>query len=114
MKKYKVTWKIRVYPFNETEYFDTYREACEFAKKLRTKWAVDIRDARAHRKPVELREHHTALAHGYWPVRDDAKTTTYRGRFGVGYIQHRATLRGVNGRRNNSYHRITYYVESEG
>lgn len=114
MKKFKVTWRISVYPFNETEYFDTYAEAREFAKRLRTKWAwsVDVRDAKAHRKPVELREHHTALTRGYWPVRDDAKTTTYRGRFGVGYIQHRATLRGVDGRRSNSCHKITYYIES--
>lgn len=56
--------------------------------------------------------HHSAMCRGYVSVKDDGYREEYCGRFGVGYIIHRANLRcvGRGCRCSNTYHVIHYYI----
>lgn len=55
--------------------------------------------------------HHSALCRGYVGVRQDGWREEYVGRFGNGYIIHRANLRqSLGNRHSNNYHVIEYYI----
>lgn len=99
-------------PNSNTSEFNVYcltkEEAEKYVREYNMKPNSANMRASVSEYPVALVELHTSTAKGYWRKCDNGKRTPYRGKFGVGFIEHTAT---VASNTSNSYHKITYFVE---
>lgn len=100
-------------PNSITSEFNVYCLTKEEAEKYVREYNIkpnsaNMRASVASEYPVTLTELHTATTRGYWRKGDNGKRTPYRGKFGVGFIEHTATCASNT---SNSFHEITYFVE---
>ena len=107
MKRYKITCT----PYENARPFVTYKDTRKEAREFVANYPGHA--AKMQGRPVEMVEHHTATARGYWTKNRDGKPTreSYAGKFGAGYIEHYANADRPDPHGSNNYHVIAYVVE---